>query len=74
MEINPSLRLFDILKTVHKEGSSSLEMKNCSEIMYNQALIIEGYELDNPVDISGQISELLINAYGNKNQHFKTNN
>lgn len=63
LEINPNHKLFSVLTKIYDSDRNSSEMKNCSEILYYQAMLMEGYELDNPVDFSNKISELLINAY-----------
>ncbi len=63
LEINPKHKLFKILKKLFKKDRTSAELKNCSEVLFNQACLIEGYELDNPVEFSQHLGELLIKAY-----------
>ncbi len=63
LEINPDHKLFSVMQKIYSNDKNSLEMKNCSEILYYQAMMMEGYELDNPVDFSNRISELLVSAY-----------
>ena len=63
LEINKDHKLFFVLQKIFEKDKDSPEMKNCSEILYYQAMMMEGYELDNPVDFSNRISELLISAY-----------
>ncbi len=69
LEINPKHKLFHVLMNIYKTDKDSLKMKNCSEMLYYQALIMEGYELDNPVEFSNKVSELLVSAY----DHIETN-
>lgn len=66
LEINPNHKLFTVLQKIYMKDKNSPEMKNCSEILYYQAMMMEGYELDNPVDFSNRISELLVSAYHEK--------
>lgn len=63
LELNPKHKLFSILKKLYKKDKNSAEFKNCCEIMFNQASLIEGYELDNPVEFSQHLGELLVKAY-----------
>lgn len=63
LEINPEHKLFTALNKSYDKGRDSSPFKNCTELMYYQAMLVEGYELENPVEISNQIAELLINAY-----------
>lgn len=63
LEINSEHKLFSVLQKIYEKDKNSLEMKNCSEILYYQAMMMEGYQLEDPIDFSDRISELLINAY-----------
>jgi molecular chaperone HtpG len=63
LEINPDHKLFSVMQKIYSKDKDSLEMKNCCEILYYQAMIMEGYEVDNPVDFSNRLSELLVSAY-----------
>jgi molecular chaperone HtpG len=63
LELNSKHKLFSILRKLYKKDKNSAEMKNCSEILFNQASLIEGYELENPVEFSQHLGELLVKAY-----------
>jgi len=63
LEVNPSHALFGALQSTFAKGSKSDAFNNCCDLIYYQALIIEGYELDNPVEFSGRIANLLVDAY-----------
>lgn len=63
LEINPNHTIFNVLEKLHKEDPNSGKMKNASNLLYNQAMLIEGYELENPVEFSSQMTSLLIEAY-----------
>ncbi len=67
LEINPDHKQFSVLKKIYGFDEDSPEMKNCCEILYYQAMMMEGYELDDPVDFSTKIGELLISAYDHSN-------
>lgn len=63
LEINPNHKLFNVLEKLHKEDPNSTKMKNTSHILFYQAMLIEGYELENPVEFSSQMADLLVDAY-----------
>ncbi|MFA8434931.1 MAG: molecular chaperone HtpG [Marinifilaceae bacterium] len=63
MEINPDHAIFSLLKKVYEEKKSASELKRISDILYNQALLIEGFELENPVEFSNSLCELMTKAY-----------
>ncbi len=63
LEINPEHAIFSVIEKVYKEKNSNNELKNISEILYNQALLIEGFELENPLDFSNNLCELMTKAY-----------
>lgn len=63
MEINPNHIIFSVIEKVYNKKNSIAELKNISEILYNQALLIEGFELENPVEFSNSLCELMSKAY-----------
>lgn len=63
LEINHHHPIFDVLKSLHKEDPNSQKIKNAANILFYQAMLIEGYELENPVDFSSQMADLLVAAY-----------
>ncbi len=65
LEINPDHKIFTILVKIFQKDKNSKDMYNLCEILYNQALLIEGYEIDDPVDFSKRMSELMVSAYIN---------
>lgn len=63
LEINPDHAIFSVIKKVYREKKDNAELKNISEILYNQALLIEGFELENPLEFSNNLCELMTKAY-----------
>lgn len=63
LELNPDHTIFNVLEKLHKEDPNSDKMKTTSKILFNQALLIEGYELEDPVEFSRLMAELLVDAY-----------
>ena len=60
LEINPSHNLFKALKSIYERSPE--EMGEYADILYNQALLVEGFQLDDPVEFSNKITNLLIKA------------
>lgn len=60
LEINPSHNLFKALKSIFERSPE--EMGEYADILYNQALLVEGFPLDDPVEFSNKITNLLIKA------------
>jgi molecular chaperone HtpG len=58
LEINPNHELFKTLENIQKNDTKLLE--KYAKILYNQALLIEGLPLDNPVEFNNLMVELLI--------------
>lgn len=55
LEINPNHLLFEAMNSANEE-----QIKNWSEILYNQALLSEGNSLPNPARFSKLIADLMI--------------
>ncbi len=62
MELNPDHEIFSVIEKVYDKKNKA-ELKNISEILYNQAMLIEGFELENPVEFSNNLCELMSKAY-----------
>ena len=58
LEINPNHELFTTLETLYLNDKNSVE--KYAKILYNQALLIEGLPLENPVEFSNLMVELMI--------------
>ena len=59
MELNPNHALFGKLSGLHVLGNDTPEFKNFCELLYTQALLIEGIMPDNPVEIANKIADLM---------------
>lgn len=60
LEINPNHELFQTLETIYDNNPDNLS--KYAKILYNQALLIEGLPLDNPVEFSNLMVELMIES------------
>ncbi|MBO6303907.1 MAG: molecular chaperone HtpG [Selenomonadaceae bacterium] len=59
LEINPHHDLFGRLKAIYKEGKESEDFKDYCDLLYTQALIIEGILPENPVDFANKVAKLM---------------
>lgn len=66
MELNEKHSVFEVLNHLYAKQKDSLELKQLSELLYHQAMLIEGYQLDNPVEFSNLLSEMMVTAYTKK--------
>ncbi len=60
LEINPQHELFKAIEKLHQSNSEAID--DYAEILYNQALLIEGLEIKDPVGFSNKMVKLLIKA------------
>jgi molecular chaperone HtpG len=63
LEINPNHELFNMLVNVYESDKN--KVKKYAKLLYNQALLIEGMPVDNPVEFSNNMVELMIEASKN---------
>ena len=60
LEINPNHQIFEALKTVYQEDKEMIN--DYADLLYNQALLIEGFSIEDPIAFSNKICELMIKA------------
>lgn len=59
LEINPHHELFARLQELHKAGKETPEFKDYCDLLYTQALLIEGILPENPVDFANKVAKLM---------------
>ena len=59
LEINPNHKIFGKLKELYESDKD--KAADYAEILYNQALLIEGMAIENPVEFSNKICEIMAN-------------
>lgn len=57
LEINPEHPIFETLKSVY--GNDNEKLEKYSRLLYNQALMIEGLPVEDPVEFSNLVCELM---------------
>lgn len=60
LEINPNHDLFKSLEKVHDKDKN--KVKDYANLLYHQALLIEGYPIDNPQEMSNLMTKLMVEA------------
>ena len=60
LELNPNHPIFQTLKTLFT--SDKEKVKEVAEVLYDQALLIEGFPIEDPIAYSRKICELLVNT------------
>jgi molecular chaperone HtpG len=60
LEINPSHEVFVKLKSLHSAGADSPQFKDYCELLYGQALLMEGLRLDDPVGFAEKVARLMV--------------
>ncbi len=60
LEINPNHELFKAIETIFEKDEKELD--DYASVLYNQALLIEGMPLKDPLDFSNKICKLMIKA------------
>lgn len=62
LEINPTHALFGVLKKEYEKSGESDSLKKYTNLLYQQALLVEGYTLEDPVSFSEDMTSLMIEA------------
>ena len=60
LEINPDHPLFKSLETLYENNDADLD--EYASLLYSQALLIEGFTLEDPIDFSNKMCNLMIKA------------
>ena len=60
LEINPNHELFGALQSLYTKDSD--RVKDYASLLYDQALLIEGFAIDDPVAFSNKICNLIVEA------------
>ena len=61
LEINPNHDLFKAIEKIYNENDES-SLEDYAELLYSQALLMEGFKLKDPVKFSDTMCKLMIKA------------
>lgn len=59
LEINPNHAIFNALQSLADKNE---DISSYADLLYNQALLIEGFSIEDPISFSNQICDLMIKA------------
>ena len=59
LEINPHHELFSKLKNLHQQDLKSSDFKDYCNMLYDQALLIEGIMPEDPIEFANKIAKLM---------------
>lgn len=60
LEINPNHEIFAALQKVYEQDHDAV--KDYADLLYDQALLIEGFPIENPTEFSRKICEFMVKA------------
>ena len=60
LEINPNHPIYEALQNVYAKDSEAV--KDYASLLYDQALLIEGFPIDNPAEFSRKICDFMVKA------------
>ena len=60
LEINPDNPLFEALQKVNETDPEKLDQY--AKLMYNQALLVAGFDIEDPVEYSKAVCDLIVGA------------
>lgn len=61
LELNPNHKLFETLENLYVDNDPSLA--DYVTLLYEQALLIEGFPIENPIEFARKLNELMIKSY-----------
>lgn len=62
LELNPNHEVFQVLKSLHAKSPSPEAFKNYCDLLYGQALLMEGLVPDDPISFANKIAALMAEA------------
>jgi molecular chaperone HtpG len=62
LELNPTHEVFTVLKNLYEQDPASASFKDYCELLYGQALLMEGLTLEDPISFAGKVASLMAKA------------
>jgi molecular chaperone HtpG len=63
LEVNPNHGVIKALDRIFKSGDRKARLSDCCQLLYDQAMLVENYKIDDPVRFANLVSSLIIEAY-----------
>ena len=62
LELNPEHSVFEALNKIKSDDADGKKLEVYANLLYNQALLISGIQIDDPVEFSKSICQLIVDA------------
>lgn len=62
LEINPNHPIFNTLQKIYQSGAGTDKFNDYVELLYGQALLIEGLEVEDPLAFANKVAGLMVEA------------
>ena len=62
LELNPEHSVFEALNKIKSDDADGKKLEVYANLLYNQALLISGLQIDDPVEFSKSICQLIVDA------------
>ena len=63
LEVNPNHGVIKALDQMAKHEDSKARLSDCCQLLYDQAMLVENYRVEDPVKFANLLSSLIIEAY-----------
>ena len=63
LEVNPNHGVIKALDKMYRNTNGSSNLSDCCELLYDQAMLVENYKIEDPMKFANLISSLIIQAY-----------
>jgi molecular chaperone HtpG len=63
LEVNPKHGVIKALDKMFKSGDRKARLSDCCQLLYDQAMLVENYKIEDPVRFVNLVSSLIIEAY-----------
>lgn len=66
LEVNPNHGVIKALDKMMKNEERKARLSDCCQLLYDQAMLVENYKIEDPVKFANLLSSLIIEAYADR--------
>ena len=66
LEVNPNHGVIKALDKMMKNADRKERLSDCCQLLYDQAMLVENYKIEDPVKFANLLSSLIIEAYADR--------
>ncbi|HEU4933167.1 MAG TPA: molecular chaperone HtpG [Pyrinomonadaceae bacterium] len=66
LEVNPNHGVIKALDKMMKDPDRKARLSDCCQLLYDQAMLVENYKIEDPVKFANLLSSLIIEAYADR--------